>query len=134
MTFGITGKVLAIWLAILGLAIANGMLREAFLLPMLGRPQALILSGILLAVLILVVAYLSLPWFGRVSASGYAAIGLGWLCLTLTFEFAFGRLVREKSWPELLEAYTFNDGNLWPVVLLVTVAAPSIAARVRGWV
>jgi hypothetical protein len=130
--FGVTGKALAVWLGILVLAVANGMLREAVLLPLLGKPEALILSGILLSVFILAVAYLALPWFGPMPAAWYFAIGLVWLCFTLVFEFTFGRLVQGRPWPELLEAYTFRDGNLWPVVLLVTAAAPYIAARVRG--
>jgi hypothetical protein len=30
---------------------------------------------------------------------------------------------------ELLAAYTFKDGNLWPVVLLAVLVAPYAAAR-----
>ncbi|MAT65880.1 MAG: hypothetical protein CMN57_09570 [Gammaproteobacteria bacterium] len=131
---GIVGRALVIWLGILVLAVINGLLREAVLLPMLDKPAALILSGLLLSVLILAVAYLSLPWLGRLPATGYIAIGLGWLCLTLVFEFAFGRLIQGRPWPALLEAYTFRDGNLWPLVLLVTAAAPYAAARIRRWV
>lgn len=134
MAIGTIGKALALWLAILALAVANGMLREAVLLPVLDKYQALILSGILLSALILVVAYFSLPWLGRLPATGYIAIGLGWLCLTLAFEFAFGRLIQGRPWPALLEAYTFRGGNLWPLVLLVTASAPYVAARIRGWV
>ncbi|MEQ9547444.1 MAG: hypothetical protein RIK85_15685 [Marinobacter sp.] len=57
-------------------------------------------------------------------------VGFGWLALTLAFEFSFG-LAQGKSWPVMLEAYTFRDGNLWPIVLVVTACAPFIAARVR---
>lgn len=131
---GIAGRALAVWLGILVLAVINGLLREAVLLPMLDTPAALILSGLLLSVLILAVAYLSLPWLGRLPATGYIAIGLGWLCLTLVFEFAFGRLVQGRTWAELLEAYTFRGGNLWPLVLLVITMSPYVAARIRSWV
>jgi hypothetical protein len=55
-----------------------------------------------------------------------------WLVLTLAFEFAFGRLLQHKPWPELLEAYTLKGGNIWPVVLIIIVLAPFIAARLRG--
>ncbi|MGB1950071.1 MAG: hypothetical protein ACPHQ9_04820 [Marinobacter sp.] len=57
-------------------------------------------------------------------------MGFGWLALTLSFEFSFG-LAQGKSWPVILEAYTFKDGNLWPVVLAVTTCAPFIAAKMR---
>ena len=132
MTLGIAGKALAIWLCILMMAIANGMLREAVLIPVLGKVPGLILSGVLLSVLILAVSYLALPWFGVWPPARYIAIGFGWLLLTLIFEFCFGHFIQGKPWPQLLEAYTFKDGNIWPIVLLVTVMAPYIAAKMRG--
>ncbi len=132
MFLEIAVKTFAVWLGILVLAVANGLLREAVLIPALGKSPGLILSGVLLSGLILVVAYLALPWFGRVAVASCAAIGFGWLVLTLAFEFSFGRL-QGKSWTTLLEAYTFSGGNMWPVVLLITAAAPSIAGRLRGF-
>jgi hypothetical protein len=47
------------------------------------------------------------------------------------FEFSFG-LGQGKSWPVMLEPYTFEGGNIWPVVLAVTALAPYLAARLRG--
>lgn len=133
MVLEIAVKAFAAWLGILVLAIANGTLRETVLIPALGKSPGFILSGVLLSGLILVVAHFALPWFGRAPVANYAAIGLGWLCLTLTFEFTFGQLVQGKPWSQLLEAYTFKDGNIWSVVLLITAVAPYVAARIRGW-
>lgn len=124
-------KGLAVWLGILVLAMANGVLRETVLLPWLGAPSALILSGVLLSALILAVAYASLPWLQLRQTWQRLAVGLGWLVLTLVFEFSFG-LWQGKSRAELLMPYTFKDGNLWPLVLAVTVLAPSIAARLKA--
>lgn len=132
MTLGIAGKAFAIWLCILVVAIANGMLREAFLIPELGKVPGFILSGVLLSVLILAISYVALPWFGMWPPARYLAIGFGWLLLTLIFEFAFGHFIQGKPWAQLLEAHAFKDGNIWPIVLLVTVVAPYIAARMRG--
>ena len=132
MTLGIAGKAFAIWLCILVVAIANGMFREAFLIPELGKVPGFILSGVLLSVLILAISYLALPWFGMWPPARYLPIGFGWLLLTLIFEFAFGHFIQGKPWAQLLEAYAFKDGNIWPIVLLVTVVAPYIAARMRG--
>ncbi|TDT43994.1 hypothetical protein DES49_0093 [Halospina denitrificans] len=125
-------KAFTIWVGILVLAIANGALREAVLMPRLGIPAALVLSGLLLSALIIGVAYLSLPWLQIRRPMQFWAVGFGWLALTLVFEFAFG-LWQGKSWPVLLEAYTFKGGNIWPVVLAVTLLAPYIAAQLRGW-
>lgn len=125
-------KALAIWVVILVLAIANGVVRESLLTPAFGTPAALVLSGVLLSAFIIGVAHLSLPWLHIDHSVHLWLVGLGWLALTLIFEFSFG-LWQGKSWPELLEAYTFKDGNIWLVVLVVTALAPYIAAKMRGW-
>lgn len=115
------------------LAMANGALRETVLIPALGKPSGLIFSGILLSGLILAFTYFTLPWFGRITVTNYAVIGIAWLCLTLVFEFTFGHIIQGKTWSQLSEAYIFRDGNIWPIVLLVTAVAPYVAARIRGW-
>lgn len=127
----LAAKALAIWLAILCMAVANGVLREYWLIPQLGKTPGLALSGLLLSALILAIAFLALPWLRLSYLSQAIGIGFGWLVFTLAFEFSLGRF-QGKSWPSILEAYAFKDGNIWPVVLLVTAAAPYIAARVRG--
>lgn len=124
-------KALVIWAGILVLAIANGAVRESVLLPAFGTPVAPFLSGLLLSFLIIGVAFLALPWLHIHRSVQIWLVGLGWLVLTLTFEFSFG-IWQGKSWPELFEAYTFKNGNIWPVVLAVTALAPYIAARLRG--
>jgi hypothetical protein len=121
-----------VWLAILVCAVANGALREGVLVPHFGATVGLMLSGVLLCVCILVVSLLVVPWFGRERGATFVGIGLFWLLLTLAFEFSFGLVVQAKNWPELFAQYTFEGGNLWPLVLLVTALAPWLAARIRG--
>ena len=133
MTLTITVKALLVWLSILLLAIANGLLREAVLAPLFGPVLALIASGIVLAALIQLTAFVALPWLGRTSALVYGLIGLLWLLTTLIFEFGFG-IVQGHSMAQLFEAYMFKDGNIWPLVLVVTAVAPYVAAKVKGWV
>ncbi|WP_240724953.1 hypothetical protein [Onishia niordana] len=132
MTTTLARKALVLWGAILVLAVANGLLRESVLMPLLGTPAALLFSGVLLSVLILAVAYLSLPWLQPMAPAQYWVVGFGWLVLTLVFEFSFG-LWQGKSWAIMLEPYSFKGGNIWPVVLAVTGLAPYLAARMRGW-
>ena len=120
---------LAAWGVVLALAVGNGALREALLVPALGRTAALVLSGVLLSIFIVLVAVLFVRRLRGLSVAHATGIGVLWLGLTLAFEFAFGRFVQHKAWAELLDAYTFRDGNLWPVVLLVTLLAPALAAR-----
>lgn len=132
MLWGMALKGLAIWAGILVLAVFNGALREFVLMPKLGAVAGLVLSGVLLSALIFVVAYVSLPWFDARRSAEFVGIGLGWLALTLVFEFLFG-LWQGKSWQVMFEAYTFKGGNLWPAVLVVTAFAPYLAAKLRGW-
>jgi len=132
MGIEVAAKALAVWLVILVLAVVNGTFREAVLIPKLGTTSGLILSGVLLCILILAVTYLLLPWLGTRRSGQLFLIGFSWLALTLVFEFSFG-LLRGKALPEILGAYNFKGGNLWPAVLLVTAAAPWLAAKVRGW-
>jgi len=124
-------KALALWFAILILAILNGAFREAVLIPALGGLAGLVASGLLLCTCVFLVAFVAVPWFAPLGSPQYLLIGLFWLLLTLLFEFGFGRYVQHKTWAELFEAYTFAGGNLWPVVLLVTCLSPWLAARLR---
>lgn len=124
-------RAIALWLGILVLAIANGALREALLIPAVGRTTGLTASGLVLSLAIFAVAVAAVRWLKPPSARGCWRVGVLWLALTLAFEFSFGRLVQHKSWDELLQAYSFSDGNIWPVVLLVTLIAPRLAAALR---
>lgn len=119
-----------LWLVILVLAVANGAIREALLVPKLGSAPGLVVSGMLLSSLVLLVAYIGLPWL-RAQGMGLIFIGLGWLLATLVFEFSFG-LLRGKPLDEILAAYTFKGGNIWPIVLLVVAVAPWVAGKLRG--
>ena len=121
-------KSLLAWLVILCFAVANGALREAVLIPSLGERSGLILSGVLLSCLVALVAYVLVRRKQGIAGSQGLYIGILWLCLTLTFEFSFGRYIQHKPWAELLSAYSFKGGNLWPVVLLTTLLAPYFAA------
>lgn len=127
-------KASAVWFAILVLAVLNGTLREKVLVPAWGGFAGLLLSGVILSAGVFLAALLSAPWYGARSSRDWLLLGAFWLLLTLGFEFGFGRVVQHKTWQTLFEAYTFRDGNLWPLVLLMTLLAPWLAARLRGQV
>ena len=125
-------KAIGIWCVILVCAVLNGAIREVVMIPKLGNPVALVLSGLLLSACILVLSFALVPKLGGLQTRHYLYLGLFWLCLTLVFEFGFGRLIQHRRWSELFEAYTFANGNLWPLVLVVTLIAPLLAVRLRG--
>ncbi len=124
-------KPVAAWLAILLLAVANGALREALLVPNLPKPIAYVASGAILSGCVLAVAFALAPWMDLRGTRRCLAVGALWLGLTLAFEFGFGGIVQRQSWNDMLAQYTLRDGNLWPIVLAITFFAPLIAFRGR---
>lgn len=132
MEFVLIIKAFVIWLIILLLAISNGAFREAVLIPKMGQKTGLILSGLLLCLLIVITSYLTVPWFKVWQSYQLLLIGIGWLLLTLVFEFSFG-LLRGVTLKEILKAYSMKGGNLWPLVLLVTALAPWLTGWLRAW-
>jgi hypothetical protein len=121
----------AAWFGILALAVANGALREFVLVPALGRAPGTALSGVLLGAAVLVVVWAMWRWRRPRSVAQTWRVGAGWLVATLAFEFAFGLRVQGKPWAEVLAAYTFEGGNLWPLVLLALLVAPCVLGRGR---
>ena len=134
MTITVLVKAVALWFAILIIAIINGMFREIILIPIIGSSAGLIASGMILSVCIFSVVFFAVRWYGQLGSLQYWVIGIFWLVLTLLFEFGFGRFVQHKDWSDLIQAYTFKGGNIWPIVLLVTLVSPWLAARLRGLV
>jgi hypothetical protein len=126
-------KAVAVWLAILVLANLNGLAREFVLAPALGPVGARFASGVTLSAIIFAAAWLAAPWLGRASAARWWATGALWLGLTLVFEFGIG-YAQHQDLSRLLAAYTFEGGNIWPVVLLAALVAPYGSARARGLV
>lgn len=125
-------KSAAIWAAFIPIAIANGLIREKLLAPVLGSRLALPLSGLSGAALFFLLVHVSLPWVGPLPVRRSLAIGLVWLVMTVAFEFLFGRFVAGKPWRELLQAYDPTTGNLWLLVLLVIALSPVSVVALRG--
>jgi hypothetical protein len=134
MTRTVWLKASALWVVILIFAALNGILREKILMPSMGSFGALVASGIILAGCIFLVAFAAAPWYGKLAPAAWVLVGLLWLALTLAFEFGFGRFVQNKAWTELFAAYTFKGGNMWPLILVVILVSPWLAAKWRGLV
>jgi hypothetical protein len=121
-----------VWLGLLALAIINGGIREAHIIPRTGELAGHALSTVMLCVLILALAWLMIRWMRPASASGAWRIGGLWVLLVLGFEFLAGHYLFGTSWSELLADYNVARGRIWPLVLVTTVVAPFVAGTVRG--
>lgn len=126
----IFGKALVVWLAIVPIAIANGALRQAVLFPAFGPTCGLALSGVILCAIIFVAAWLAVRWYGDRARRYGMAIGALWLVLTLGLEVGMA-LGTDRSLDDVGRALNPATGNLWVLVLLTTLFAPAIAARLR---
>ena len=112
------------------IAVANGALREAWLVPRLGEHAARQVSTLILIALFAVyIGYVTRRW--PIASSGEAlAVGVLWLVLTLGFESALGRFVSGLSWPQLVAEYNLAAGRLWALVPIWVAAAPYVFFRV----
>ena len=123
-------KSILIWLSIIPLAILNGALREAFLIPWIGGNYASSVSGIILCLLILIVSLVFIPRIGKGEPKAYWQIGILWVALTISFETALG-LAMGYSFSELLQAYDITTGNSWSIIVVFTGLAPWLAAKIQ---
>lgn len=122
-------RYLAAWFPMLLIAVANGALREALLMPWLGEHVARQVSTVLLVGLFAIYIGAVTRIWPLASASEASAVGALWLVLTLAFEFLLGRFVSGLSWPQMLAEYNLAAGRLWALVPFWVAVAPYIFYR-----
>lgn len=125
-------RAILIWFALLAVAIVNGALREGLLLPWLGRGVAQAVSTVLLSASIFAIGWVATPWIAPRGVTDAWAIGLGWVMLTVAFEFLGGHFLFGKSWIELLADYNLLAGRIWVMVLAVTLLTPVLVFAKRS--
>jgi hypothetical protein len=123
------GRYFLAWLPMFLIAVANGALREAWLVPRLGEHAARQVSTLILIALFAVyVGYVLRRW--PIASSAQAiAVGVLWLVLTLAFEFALGGFVSGLSLEEIIEEYNLASGRLWALVPIWVAASPYVFFR-----
>jgi hypothetical protein len=119
------------WLMLLTLAVVNGAVREAWLIPRFGGSAGHAVSSLSLSALIVLLSWLIIGWINPASAGDAFLIGLAWLALTLAFEFLAGHYLFRKPWNELLADYDIMSGRIWVLVLVTTMLAPLLAQLTR---
>jgi len=122
------GRALAVWFAILILAIANGALRAGWLLRVMSETRAYAASSLLLSLVVVAVTWLTIQWIAPPGPGDAIAVGLVWLAMTVAFEFLAGHYLFGQSWDRLLVDYRFWEGRIWVLVLLVVAMAPRLTA------
>lgn len=123
-------KYFLLWFPMLLLAIANGTLREFVFKKYSSDLAAHQLSTFTLCILFAVYISFVTRKFPPASESNALLLGLFWVCLTLLFEFGFGRY-RGNSWSKLLHDYNIIEGRIWVLVPLWVLVAPWLFYRFR---
>ena len=122
---------LAVWLALVVVAILNGALRNYTYSRVVGEYAAHVISSVILVLLFLLITYAFLANV-KVAYRNFDLLIVGaiWLGLTITFEFLFGHYVAGHSWGRLLSDYDIFKGRVWALVLLAVFLGPLIMGRV----
>ena len=121
-------QAILIWILIIPLAILNGGLREN-VLGKLGD-ISLPLSGIILSICILVVAFILIPKIKNCKKGDYIIFGLLWFVLANVFDLSM-YISEGGGFIDLLNSYNFLSGNLWVLVVLTTLVAPMLVAKIK---
>jgi hypothetical protein len=124
-----TVPAVVVWLGLLVLAIANGAVRELWIVPRLGTEPGHVISTAMLSTLIVLLTWLTIGWLRPANATAALQVGLLWLVLTGLFEFGAGHYLFAKSWNDLLADYDLVRGRVWIVVPIITLFAPLLAAK-----
>jgi len=124
-------KYLVAWAPMVAIAVANGLVREAWYgrrVSELRAHQISTASGLLLlSAYIWVIVRLWPPE----SLKEALAVVLIWLALTVAFEFLFGRYVAGHSWSRLFRDYNVFAGRVWLLVLVWVAIAPYVFLRLQ---
>ena len=125
-------KALVIWLLIAVAEVLHGVLRVALLNRRVGDRRARQIGVFSGSVIILVIAWLFVPWIGAARADSLLGIGALWLVLMLAFDVAFGRWVFRASWSRITAEFDPRQGGLLALGMFGLFLSPWIAAKLRG--
>ncbi len=125
-------RALAVWLVVIAVEFIHGALRAIFLVPVVGDFGSRQISVFTGSILIVVVAYLLVPWLHTTEKESLIFVGVLWLVLTVAFEFSFGHFVFGRSWEGLASDYNIFRGGFLLIGMAVLTFAPVIAVRMRG--
>ncbi len=124
------GRALVVWLLMMAIETIHGVLRNRFLVPIIGDVASRQIGVLIGSALILAIAILTIGWIHPTSERSLMTIGALWLTLTLAFEFGIGRALG-RPWAAMLADYDLSRGGLLSVGMVVLALSPLIAARIR---
>lgn len=125
-------RAFAVWLAIIAIETAHGVLRTALLAPLVGDLTARQIGVPIGSLLIFAVACLCIQRIAARTRLQLLGVGLLWVVLTVLFEVGLERLVLGLPWDRITEDYDLTRGGFLGLGLLFMAVSPLLAAWVRG--
>ena len=114
-------KAFYLWLGFLVVAIAGALIREKFLMPMVGQLEGRALGTMLVSAIIfgLICAYVSR--LEGATPGSLVRLGIFWTVLTILFEHIFSHYVLGVSWEFIGVDYNISQGRLWPLARIFLI-------------
>jgi hypothetical protein len=126
------GRALLAWCGLFTLEALHGVARTLWLVPRVGDLASRQIGVATGSALIFLVAWLTARWIAAPSRGAALFVGVLWVALTLAGEVALGRAAFGYPWSRIVEDFNPARGGLLGVGLLFMLAAPWLAARLRG--
>lgn len=124
------GRSLGVWLLIVLAETIHGIVRQLFLVDLVGDFRARQIGVFTGSLIILVIATVTIKWLGANTTKQQFAVGIIWVVLIVAFEVSLGLFLHYT--PErILSDYDLPRGGLMGLGLLVMLCAPYLAARAR---
>lgn len=119
-----------VWLLIMLVETAHGIVRGLVLVPRIGEEAAARIGWPIGMILVLIVSFVMIRWVDIWDRRRLLALGAVWAVLTLAFEIVIG-VLRGFDGPRLLAEVNPLQGGLMLYSAAVMFFAPLIAARLR---
>lgn len=124
-------RAIAVWLLIIVVETINGILRQLFIIPLIGDLPARQLGVFVGSLCILLIAWASYGWVGARNFIDQMIVGFIWVLLMVIFEISLG-LGLGYSFSRIASDYNLLEGGFMLFGLLILLFAPFLASRVRG--
>ncbi len=125
------GGALLAWLVLMAVETVHGVLRNLFLLPVVGDLRSRQIGVVIGSALVLATALVFVHWIRPGSDRAALRIGVLWLVLTLAFEFSLGRVLG-RSWDQLFADYDLTRGGYLSFGMALLALTPWIALKLRA--
>jgi hypothetical protein len=123
-------RAFVVWVLMAAVEVFHGALRRLYLVPVVGDWRARQVGAVIGAVLVFVIALITIRWVGATSRRALLQTGVFWLLLMVSFEMLGGRLAG-YTWARIGSDYDLRYGGLLGLGMVVVALAPLLAARLR---